>query len=181
MGNGNRFIEFPYKDKNFIKFLILKTFACIIDFAVIFSVIVLEYLVTGAVDLTSMKLYLYIMLWGMSYNAIMILAFKGTLGMLLTKLKIVHKSGFLITNMQLFSRAFMNSFYTIPFVGLAAMVANVPITFIFRGYSIVDFFSQTILVTKQTHMELKAEEDNFLKNEVAEIHEEMAQNKKEKK
>ena len=179
---SNRFIEFPVVDKQFIKFLALKTISFLIDMMVIFMILVVEYLVTGNVDLLNISIYLYIMLWGITYNSIMIVACKGTLGMLLTKLKIVHKTGFLITNMQLFSRSFMNSMYTIPFIGIAAAIANIPITLIFKGFSIIDFFSQTILVTKSTYNELKNEEDNFLKNEIDEINQEIIEKKsKEKK
>lgn len=179
---NNRFIEFPFRDKEFFKFITLKSIAFLIDFAVIMMVVVAEYLATGQVDLLTINIYLYIMLWGISYHAIMIVSFKGTLGILLTKLKIVHKSGFLLTNLQLFSRAFMNSLYVIPFVGLAAAFANMVMVFIFNGFTIVDFFSQTILVSKGTYLELKKEEDNFLENEIKEIHKDMdTKNKKGEK
>lgn len=158
---SGRLIEFPRKDANFFKYLTLKVISLMIDYLLIFIPLILLWMLYT-------KSILFISLiglaWSIPYNAIMLASFDATAGMLITKLRVGHATGFLVPRWVVFIRALMNSTYAIPFMGWVIMLTNFVIAIIYRGWTLGDLFTRTTIFTKNTFDELNDIEEHVHKN-----------------
>ena len=154
---SGRLIEFPERDKNFYKYSALKIMSLIIDYLIIYMPLIIIWMLYS-------KSILFISMiglaWSIPYNSIMLFSFNATVGMLITRLRLGHASGFMVPNWVVFVRASLNSMYSIPFAGWVVMLANCFIAMIYKGWTTGDLLSKTSIFTKNTFVELNEIENS---------------------
>lgn len=155
---SGRLIEFPKRNKAFYKYLGLKVIALMIDYLLIFIPLIILWMIYSH---SILFISIIGLAWSIPYNAIMLFSFNATTGMLITKLRLGHASGFLVPNWIVFIRALMNSLYAIPFMGWVVMLTNIVIANMYRGWTMGDLMSRTTVFTKYLFDELNDIENSI--------------------
>lgn len=77
-----------------------------------------------------------------------------TVGQLLGKTRVIHKTGFSTSWLNYYMRAFISTIYVIPVVGWVMLTISAVTPFFMRGITLTDLISQTIVVTEKKYVEI---------------------------
>ncbi len=150
-----RLVEFPIYTKQYWMYILARTLAFITDYiiVIILQTIVFQMLGGGLkVFLLSATIgFVYFLL----YNTITMFIMEGqTIGMKIAKVRAMHALGNESSRTLNFIRASIASLYAVPLIGWAMMLTNIVSSLFFKGFTMVDYCSRTIVVTMATFQKL---------------------------
>lgn len=168
--NRGRLIEFPKWNKSYSLYLFLRSCAFLVDVLIPITTESVMIMIFGTGIATIMSISMAVV-YMMLYNIFFMLLFNGkTLGMKLARIQAVHSSGFRTEKLNLMFRAILGSIYMIPVISWALVLANIISGCFFKGFTVIDFCSVTVVVRDSTFEKLKKIEDDFEKeNTVTEM------------
>lgn len=154
-------IEHPRWSKAYAMHLLLRTMAFAFDFMIPGAIQYLMYIALEGSFGSEIK-WIFSGLVSMVYFHIYFVTtmaiLKGrTIGLALAKMCVVHKSGFSTGFTNYYFRGLISSIYSIPWIGwMLAGVNAITLLTVFRGVSLTDLLSGTVLVTTKRREELLA-------------------------
>ncbi|TCG10508.1 RDD family protein [Mycoplasma marinum] len=159
---SGRLVEFPIYSKIYSFYILLRSLAFATDFLMVLILQTIVYKILGGgignFFLSSTIAFVYLLI----YNSFTMIITDGqTLGMKIAKVKAVHASGFSTSKQIILIRAAIGAVYALPVVGWAMVIANIFSALFFKGFTMVDYCSRTVVVTIKTFKNLSIIEDEF--------------------
>ena len=152
-------IEHPNFTKEYFVHLLLRTLAFAFDFLIPGMIQYFMYMALQGTFGTEVKWVfsgITSMIYFHVYFSLTMAILKGrTIGLAIAKLTVVHKSGFSTSFVNYYFRGLISSVFAVPWIGwMLAGLNALSTVFIFRGVSLVDIISGTVLVTNKRKEEL---------------------------
>ncbi|WKX02589.1 RDD family protein [Candidatus Mycoplasma mahonii] len=146
-------VEFPKYNKKYYKFIFLRVIGFAIDFLIpgviqflIWSIFKKGIILSGLAT---------IMYYNFYYFTTMMILKNRTIGMVICRQHVIHKTGFLTSMANIYLRSIIMSVYALPYIGWGFMFLNFMSLFLLRGLTIFDLISQTIVISNHQYETLK--------------------------
>ncbi len=160
-----RLVEFPIHSKKYWLYILSRVLGFLTDIilVIIVQTIVFKLLGEGIGGFFLSATVAFV--WLMLYNSIFMFISNGqTLGMKIAKVRAVHASGFVTSKQIILVRAMLSALYAIPIIGWAMILTNIFSGIFFKGFTMVDYCSRTVVITNNTFKNLSIVEDEFMKS-----------------
>ena len=153
-----RMWEFPVRNKNFHKFLLLRFLSLFIDLLLL---LIPQLFLFLFMPISIYILSIAVFAWGFAYMNLMLLVFEKSIGMIVTRTSVSHKTGFLVSKMQLSIRSIIFGVYSFPILGWSILTVSFLTSIIFKGITPNDYLSSTGIFSNKALKVFREFEENL--------------------